>query len=305
MAARSRAQAQSVQTGKSREIVGICLLGLGIFCALSLVSMHAGSGTMMGPGGKAMARGLYALAGEVGVETFAQPTAGDTTRPRLVVHYNAGLTMEFRDGALPDATYAGTTDTTISVNGHTDDVGKPKENLILAQQRALAVVRDQGYAVAVDELEVGLSGVAVPVYRGRGELIASLGVVAEYLGVAVNMAKFGHPFLFPLVALLALTLAAIGFGALRGQRARGAVTSPGVYRLPEDARLNALLTAAGGVSATAAMLARSGHDRLVPQNRIVPITSQAAINGAARASSSSKRISGKVNRSALLVTMPQ
>jgi S-DNA-T family DNA segregation ATPase FtsK/SpoIIIE len=63
MAARSRAQAQTVQTGKSREIVGICLLGLGIFSALSLISMHAGSGTMMGPGGKAMARGLYSLAG--------------------------------------------------------------------------------------------------------------------------------------------------------------------------------------------------------------------------------------------------
>jgi DNA segregation ATPase FtsK/SpoIIIE, S-DNA-T family len=60
MAARARAQ---VQQGKSREIVGICLLGFGIFCALSLGSMHAGSSSMMGPGGKATAVGLYALAG--------------------------------------------------------------------------------------------------------------------------------------------------------------------------------------------------------------------------------------------------
>jgi S-DNA-T family DNA segregation ATPase FtsK/SpoIIIE len=60
MAARTRAQAQ---TGKGREIAGICLLGFGVFCALSLVSMHAGSGTMMGPGGHATASGLYALAG--------------------------------------------------------------------------------------------------------------------------------------------------------------------------------------------------------------------------------------------------
>lgn len=61
MAARSRAQAH--QTGKGREIAGICLLGFGVFCSLSLVSMHAGSGTMMGPGGRATAEGLYSLAG--------------------------------------------------------------------------------------------------------------------------------------------------------------------------------------------------------------------------------------------------
>ncbi|HEY0709711.1 MAG TPA: DNA translocase FtsK 4TM domain-containing protein, partial [Polyangia bacterium] len=63
MAARSRAQAQTNNTGRTREIAGICLLGLGTFSALSLVSMHAGSEGMMGPGGRAMARGLYSLAG--------------------------------------------------------------------------------------------------------------------------------------------------------------------------------------------------------------------------------------------------
>ena len=62
MASRSRAQVQ-VQTGKGREIAGICLLGLGVFCGLSLISLHAGSGTMMGPGGRAMASGLYNFAG--------------------------------------------------------------------------------------------------------------------------------------------------------------------------------------------------------------------------------------------------
>ena len=36
--------------------------------------------------------------------------------------------------------------------------------------------RRLGWAVTTDELEVGLSGVAVPVYRGRGELIAALGI---------------------------------------------------------------------------------------------------------------------------------
>lgn len=36
--------------------------------------------------------------------------------------------------------------------------------------------RRLGWAVTADELEVGLSGVAVPVHRGRGELIAALGL---------------------------------------------------------------------------------------------------------------------------------
>ncbi len=49
--------------GKGREIAGICLLGLGIFSVLSLVSLQAGARRMMGPGGEAMASGLYSLAG--------------------------------------------------------------------------------------------------------------------------------------------------------------------------------------------------------------------------------------------------
>jgi len=49
--------------GRKREILGICLLGLGIFSVLSLISMHGGNGRMMGPGGAAAATGLYSLAG--------------------------------------------------------------------------------------------------------------------------------------------------------------------------------------------------------------------------------------------------
>jgi S-DNA-T family DNA segregation ATPase FtsK/SpoIIIE len=49
--------------GHQREILGISLLGLGVFCALSLVSMHAGNNRMMGPGGAAAAAALYSLAG--------------------------------------------------------------------------------------------------------------------------------------------------------------------------------------------------------------------------------------------------
>ena len=63
MAARTKAQVREAPQGKGREIAGIGLLGFGIFCTLSLLSRHAGSGTMMGPGGKATAAGLYSLAG--------------------------------------------------------------------------------------------------------------------------------------------------------------------------------------------------------------------------------------------------
>lgn len=40
----------------------------------------------------------------------------------------------------------------------------------------LALVRDRGYAVAVDELEAGLSAVAAPVRNQHGEVVASLSV---------------------------------------------------------------------------------------------------------------------------------
>src|SRR2546423_7731134 len=55
---------QRVETrGRRREILGISLLGLGIFSVLSLISMHGGSNRMMGPGGAAAASALYSVAG--------------------------------------------------------------------------------------------------------------------------------------------------------------------------------------------------------------------------------------------------
>src|SRR5438046_6301156 len=55
---------QRVETrGRRREILGISLLGLGIFSVLSLVSRHGGSNRMMGPGGAAAASALYSVAG--------------------------------------------------------------------------------------------------------------------------------------------------------------------------------------------------------------------------------------------------
>ena len=49
--------------GRGREIIGVGLLGLSAFCMVSLVSMQAGRGHLMGPGGAATATGLYSLAG--------------------------------------------------------------------------------------------------------------------------------------------------------------------------------------------------------------------------------------------------
>ncbi len=45
-----------------------------------------------------------------------------------------------------------------------------------ALRRELDVVREQGYAVAIDELEVGLTAVAAPIRNAHGDVIASLSV---------------------------------------------------------------------------------------------------------------------------------
>lgn len=70
---------------------------------------------------------------------------------------------------LPDEELASATgELTAYTQGTTTD---------LARLRAeLAAVRRQGYAVAADELEVGLSAVAVPVRNLHGEICASLSV---------------------------------------------------------------------------------------------------------------------------------
>jgi S-DNA-T family DNA segregation ATPase FtsK/SpoIIIE len=57
------AKSKGEPQGRKREVLGICLLGFGIFSVLSLISMHAGNNRMMGPGGAAAAAGLYSLAG--------------------------------------------------------------------------------------------------------------------------------------------------------------------------------------------------------------------------------------------------
>ncbi len=43
-------------------------------------------------------------------------------------------------------------------------------------RKELAQVREQGYAVAVDELEVGLAAMAAPIHNAHGDVIASMSV---------------------------------------------------------------------------------------------------------------------------------
>ena len=43
-------------------------------------------------------------------------------------------------------------------------------------RKELAQVREQGYAVAVDELEVGLAAIAAPIHNAHGDVIASMSV---------------------------------------------------------------------------------------------------------------------------------
>ncbi len=43
-------------------------------------------------------------------------------------------------------------------------------------RRELVEVREQGYAVAVDELELGLTAIAAPIHNAHGDVIASLSV---------------------------------------------------------------------------------------------------------------------------------
>jgi S-DNA-T family DNA segregation ATPase FtsK/SpoIIIE len=59
--ATSKSKAEA--SGRSREILGIGLLGIALFSLVSVVSMQSGNNRIMGPGGAAAAAGIYAIAG--------------------------------------------------------------------------------------------------------------------------------------------------------------------------------------------------------------------------------------------------
>lgn len=56
----------------------------------------------------------------------------------------------------------------------------------------LGVVRRQGYATTVNELEVGMTGIAVPVRGARGETIAALGISGPTTRLGDKLAAHGR-----------------------------------------------------------------------------------------------------------------
>ncbi len=116
--------------------------------------------------------------------------------------------------AQVDARYLlGTRDwTQLEVPPHTSSLGKvlyayaalpmpagPLEQLTpttVATSRALnaqlATIRRRGYATTVNELEVGLTGIAVPVRGGRGETIAALGISGPTTRLGDHLETFGN-----------------------------------------------------------------------------------------------------------------
>ena len=128
-------------------------------------------------------------------------------------HLGAAAETGVRHVAQADSTYLlGTRDwTETQVPDHTSALGKvllaagriplaePLERRTdatitdrTALERDLRVTRDRGYAVALDELEVGLGAVAAPVTGGDGEVVAALGVsgpTARLVDRADNVAR--------------------------------------------------------------------------------------------------------------------
>jgi DNA-binding IclR family transcriptional regulator len=56
----------------------------------------------------------------------------------------------------------------------------------------LATIRRRGVASTVDELEVGLTGVAVPVRDGHGDVVAALGISGPTARIADELAPIGR-----------------------------------------------------------------------------------------------------------------
>jgi S-DNA-T family DNA segregation ATPase FtsK/SpoIIIE len=56
-------KSKATPSGRSREILGIGMLGISLFSLVSVISLQAGNNRIMGPGGAAAAAGIYSVAG--------------------------------------------------------------------------------------------------------------------------------------------------------------------------------------------------------------------------------------------------
>jgi DNA-binding IclR family transcriptional regulator len=59
-------------------------------------------------------------------------------------------------------------------------------------ERDGAAARRRGYAVTVDELEVGLTGIAVPIHGARGDVVAALGISGPTSRLQVRTEELGR-----------------------------------------------------------------------------------------------------------------
>ena len=73
-------------------------------------------------------------------------------------------------------------------------------------RRDCELARRRGWAVTADELEVGLSGVAVPVHGARGDVVAALGVSGPTPRLEGRLDDFGRRLLEGATQLSALLL---------------------------------------------------------------------------------------------------
>jgi len=111
MGASSKTQAEPNgrrRQDRRREIAGILLMALGLFSALSLVSMHVGDGHMMGPGGAATASALYAFLGLAAYPLVAWMLVASVRcfRARRVVDgFGEGMGALLLAGAVPTLLY--------------------------------------------------------------------------------------------------------------------------------------------------------------------------------------------------------
>jgi DNA-binding IclR family transcriptional regulator len=103
----------------------------------------------------------------------------DWTQIEVPAHASSLGKVLFAHGALPfpAGPLARLTDRTITEEA--------------ALRRALAACRRRGYATTVDELEVGLTGVAAPVRNGRGDVIAALGISGPTQRLETRLSDLG------------------------------------------------------------------------------------------------------------------
>jgi DNA-binding IclR family transcriptional regulator len=68
--------------------------------------------------------------------------------------------------------------------------GHPEQDALTDQ---LATVRRTGYAVAIDELELGLAGIAAPVVAAGGQAFAALSISGPTLRLTAERIADLHP----------------------------------------------------------------------------------------------------------------